>query len=197
MPEKVAKLLFDEKYCLGCVCKCKFCNNTEKCNPQSEKIFILDAGAGDGLSGLALRDVGFDETTAHIVGADVSPKMLEIAKERKCYDDTKLVDLNKPLPFATDSFDCIACVGTLTYIDPNSGALDEFVRITRPGGLICYTNRTDKLDGWNEAEEHLDSTGRWYQETDPIGPLPYLPKNEEYGKDVEVVISLYRVLDPE
>lgn len=195
MPETVAGILQDHKYCLGGKCTCNFCD-TARCNPQ-EKTRILDAGAGDGLSGLALRGAGFDEASTYIVGADVSPKMLEIAKDRGCYNETHTVDLNKPLPYATDSFDCVACVGTLTYVDPQSGALEEFVRITRPGGLIIYTNRTDKLDDWIGIEEHLDSTGRWYAECDPIGPVPYLPKNKEYGRDVEAVIMLYRVLDPE
>ena len=31
------------------------------------------------------------------------------------------------------------CVGTFTFGHVKSDALDEFVRITKPGGLICFT----------------------------------------------------------
>ena len=79
---------------------------------KNSKIRVLDAGAGDGLSGVALREAGFDESSAYISGNDISSAMLDIAKERKCYDDVKLVDLNKaPLPYKTDEFDVVTCTG--------------------------------------------------------------------------------------
>ena len=168
------------------------------CNPQNgHRLRILDAGAGDGLSGVALRTAGFDRASTHLAGNDISPGMLEIAEGRRCYDDTELVDLNECplLPYATDEFDAVTCTGTMTYINPKSGILEEFVRITRPGGYICYTNRTDKLDDWRGAESELERNGSWRKVAEPIGPIPYLPLNKEYGKDVEVVIFLYQVLE--
>jgi len=41
----------------------------------------VDLGCGTGLSGLAFRDC-----TEHMIGVDLSPEMIEKAKERKCYD---------------------------------------------------------------------------------------------------------------
>mmetsp|Transcript_41636 Transcript_41636/g.87328 ORF Transcript_41636/g.87328 Transcript_41636/m.87328 type:complete len:145 (+) Transcript_41636:69-503(+) len=38
-----------------------------------------------------------------------------------------------------------------------------------------------------------DGDGVWRRE-ELIGPIPYLPGNEEYGKEIEVVIFVYRVL---
>ena len=46
------------------------------------------------LSGVALRDAGWDEASTYLAGNDISSAMLDIAKERKCYDDIKLIDLN-------------------------------------------------------------------------------------------------------
>ena len=89
---------------------------------------------GDGLSGVALRGVGFDEALTYIAGSDISREMLKIAKERKCYDEIKVVDLNKkPLPYSNNEFDIVTCTGTMTYVDPKSGILEEFARITKVG----------------------------------------------------------------
>ena len=162
-------------------------------NPtQSGAYKIMDAGGGDGLSGVALREAGFDEKRFEIIGTDLSPAMLDIAKERKCYNKVEVVDLQKSLPYDTNSFDAILCIGTLTYVDPKSGVLDEFVRVTKTGGLICYSNRTDKLDGFKEEEERLVSEGKW-KEVSKVGPIPYLPDNPDYGDKVMVVIYMYCV----
>ena len=131
---------------------------------------------------------------AYIAGNDISPRMLDIAKDRGCYDEIMLVDMNeKPLPYDDNSFDFVTCIGTITYINPESGLLDEFVRITRPGGIVAYTNRTDKLDKWKKSELELERQGNWLLEQ-KIGPIPYLPQNKEYCRDIEVVILIYRVL---
>ena len=165
-------------------------------DPCCTRIKILDCGAGDGLSGVALRKAGcLDETSTYIAGNDISPRMLDVANDRRCYDEIKVVDLNKkPLPYSDNEFDVVTCTGTMTYINPNSGVLDEYIRITKPGGLICYTNRTDKLKDWKEAELKLEDKGLWKLQ-DKVGPIPYLPLNKDYGEDIRVVILLYQVLD--
>jgi len=152
---------------------------------------ILDLGAGDGLLGVALRQAGFEDTT--MVGTDISSEMLKVANHRGCYDDTRLVNLNEPLPFETDSFDAVTCIGTMTYVDPEARTLEEFVRVTKKGGYICYTNRTDKLKDWEGQEKRLEAEGKW-EPVAKIGPVPYLPKNPEYGDKVQAVLYLYRVL---
>ena len=51
---------------------------------------VLDAGAGDGLSGVALKEAGF----TNIIGTDLSPEMLAIAKERNVYSEVKIANLS-------------------------------------------------------------------------------------------------------
>jgi len=185
LPEIVAGVL-RERLVVGDTCKCPF--------HHSEKIRILDTGAGDGLSGVALREVGLDEASTYIAGSDISPQMLKIAKERKCYDEIEVVDLNKkPLPYCNNEFDIVTCTGTMTYVDPKSEVLEEFVRITKVGGFVCYTNRTDKLKEWKEAEREAIKKGLWLLEYESE-PIPYLPLNKEYGEDIKVVVKLWKVL---
>ena len=94
-----------------------------------ENIAVLDAGAGDGLSGEALRRVGF----ASLTGIDLSPGMIEIAASRGVYKQAKVADLSKTLPFSADEFDMVTIVGVMTYLAPGQ-AFDEIIRVTKPGG---------------------------------------------------------------
>merc|ERR1712113_1089327 len=72
MPEDCAKIL--KKYCPASRVK------TYK---------VLDAGAGDGLSGKAIADLGFEDVT----GSDLSPELVKIAEQRKIYKKAEVVDL--------------------------------------------------------------------------------------------------------
>merc|ERR1719473_2515182 len=109
-----------------------------------ESFKILDAGAGDGLSGKAISDQGFKEVT----GIDVSPELIKIAKKNKVYKTAEVADLNKPVKYRTDEFDAITIVGVMTYLDKDGCCLDEFCRVVKPGGYVIMTHRTDKTDSW-------------------------------------------------
>mmetsp|Transcript_20125 Transcript_20125/g.47107 ORF Transcript_20125/g.47107 Transcript_20125/m.47107 type:complete len:224 (-) Transcript_20125:107-778(-) len=150
---------------------------------------VLDSGAGNGLSGKALKAVGF----GNIVGIDLSPKMAEIAKTHGCYSSVEIVDLSQNLPFADGSFDIVTCVGVLSYLEPECGVLSEFCRIVKPGGLICYTNRSDKLEKWQSSQEALESASKW-KKVRISEALPYLPNHPEFGEHIKVVLHLYSVL---
>ena len=97
-------------------------------------IKILDAGCGSGLVGIELKKNGYK----NIVGADFSQSMIDLIPNN-LYKKIDLVDLNEPLPFKDDNFDAILCVGTFTYGHVKAEALDEFIRITKNNGFICFT----------------------------------------------------------
>jgi ubiquinone/menaquinone biosynthesis C-methylase UbiE len=114
----------------------------------NKKIKLFDAGCADGLSGLALRRSTSCDTTK-LIGGDITPAMLDIARTRNCYDELHVINLNQPLSkFENNTFDIITCVGTMTYVNPDGPCLNEFIRIVKNGGHIIYTNRTDKLDNF-------------------------------------------------
>mmetsp|Transcript_8 Transcript_8/g.22 ORF Transcript_8/g.22 Transcript_8/m.22 type:complete len:84 (-) Transcript_8:60-311(-) len=52
--------------------------------------------------------------------------------------------------------------------------------------LVCYTNRTDKLEAWKEAE----TSQLQLKVVDISEPLPYLPGNIEFADKVLVTIRL-------
>jgi len=97
-------------------------------------IKILDAGCGTGLVGVELKKFNY----TNIEGVDLSQKLLDLVP-KGYYNKLTRADLNKPIN-ATDSFyDAVMCVGTFTYGHVKPPALDEFVRIVKDKGLICFT----------------------------------------------------------
>ena len=95
---------------------------------------ILDLGCGTGLVGVHLLQHGF----SHIEGADISQEMMAHARERG-YADLHILKDGEPLPFNDGSFDIVTCVGVFTHGHLPASALDDILRIIRPGGLVCFT----------------------------------------------------------
>ena len=100
----------------------------------NNKCKILDAGCGTGLVGIELKKCGY----SNIDGVDFSQNMLDLIPQG-IYKKIEKVDLNKPLKFKPNMYDVIMCVGTFTYGHVKPQALDELIRITKNGGLICFT----------------------------------------------------------
>lgn len=148
---------------------------------------VLDAGAGTGLVGQALANYGYNQ----IVAADLSPGMLQLAREKRVYRDFHQVVLGEVLPFAGNSFDAVISVGVLTLGHAPTAAFDELIRITIPGGHIVFTLRTDVYEhnGFKEKQKMLENEGRWL--LDSAGqPFQPMPKGEP---DVYHQVWAYRV----
>ncbi|XXJ19105.1 class I SAM-dependent DNA methyltransferase [Desulfovibrio caledoniensis] len=103
-------------------------------SPESK---VLDAGCGTGLVGQAMSELGY----SRIEAMDFSRDMLKVAEAKDVYGDIHHADMNRRLAFDDNSYDATICVGALTYAHVGPEVFDEFVRITRPGGFICFTVR--------------------------------------------------------
>lgn len=73
--------------------------------------FLLDIGAGSGLSGEILTEEGHEW-----VGVDVSGGMLEVALEREVEGDLFLADIGQGFPFRPGSFDGAISVSVLQWL---------------------------------------------------------------------------------
>lgn len=94
---------------------------------------VLDVGCGTGLSGLALRQAGF----ASIDGCDLSPGMLEKAARINLYGRLFECDLNKPpLDCPPAHYGALAAVGVFSFGHVQANAIDEMLRVVRPGGAL-------------------------------------------------------------
>lgn len=145
---------------------------------------VLDAGCGTGLVGVALRAHGY---LGALHGADASAESLDLAAGRALYQSLSVVDLQQALPWGTDSFGGLACVGVMTYVPDVEQCFREFARVVRGGGVVVVTQRDDIWDdrGTQDAIDRLADDNVW----EPIvitEPQPYLPGNADFGDEIGV-----------
>ncbi len=101
---------------------------------------ILEVGVGTGLS------LPSYSSTTKVVGIDISEPMLDKARQRvkeQRLDHVESIAVGdaENLDFATASFDVVVAQYVVTAVPHPERALDEFVRVVRPGGEIVITSR--------------------------------------------------------
>lgn len=89
--------------------------------------------------------------------------MLEKAKAKGVYTRLHQGDLTGRLDLAEQSYDAIICVGTFTCGHVGLEAFDKLIRITKPGGLLCFTVRDQawEEDNYRIAMDKLEKSGIW------------------------------------
>ena len=112
----------------------KECVEVFKKYTKVKNIKIFDAGCGTGLVGLELKKFGYNNYD----GADLSQKLLDLVP-KNLYKKLIKADLNKKIQSEDNSYDAVMCVGTFTFGHVKPNALEEFIRITKNNGLICFT----------------------------------------------------------
>ena len=144
---------------------------------------IYDAGCGTGLVGVELKKYGF----SNFFGADLSQKLLDLVP-KNLYQKLIKVDLNKPIDLQDNFYDATMCVGTFTFGHVKPKALDEFVRITKKDGLICFTINEGiyKEYGFDKKIENFKQENKWEE-------LEFFKSDYIASKDVNAWLGLYRV----
>ena len=108
---------------------------------------VVDVACGSGALTRAVRS----RTTARVVGIDVNPGMLAVAR-RHGGDIEYAEGDGQDLPFATGEFDVAACqFGVMFYPDPARG-LTELARVGGRGALAVW-DAIDRSDGYVAMQE--------------------------------------------
>ena len=149
----------------------------------NKNISIYDAGCGTGLVGVELKKYGFSK----FYGADLSQKLLDLVPNG-LYKTLDKVDLNKSIKNKDSSFDAVMCVGTFTYGHVKPQALDEFIRITKNEGLICFTINEGIYEeyGFDQKIEKLNNDNLWKE-------IEFFKSDYIASKDVNAWLGLYKV----
>ena len=150
---------------------------------KNKDILIFDAGCGTGLVGIELNKYGFK----NFHGADLSQTLLD-SVPNNLYQKLTKVDLNKTIDAKDNSYDAVMCVGTFTFGHVKPNALDEFVRITKSGGLICFTINEGIHEeyGFDKKIISLNENNKWKE-------LEFFKSDYIASKDVNAWLGLYRV----
>jgi SAM-dependent methyltransferase len=98
---------------------------------------VLEVGCGMGQ--FAERLVG--EIDLELVAVDLSPRMVELARERGV--DARVGDAQR-LAFRDAQFDCVVANWMLYHVDDLELALAEFVRVLVPGGRLVAATVGEK-----------------------------------------------------
>ena len=149
-----------------------------------KNIKIYDAGCGTGLVGVELKKFGF----SNFHGADLSQKLLDLVPSG-LYKSLEKVDLNKTINHKDNSFDAVMCVGTFTFGHVKPPALDEFVRITKNSGLICFTINEGIYEeyGFDIKLDQLKKENKWKE-------IEFFKSDYIASKDVNAWLGLYEVI---
>ncbi len=143
---------------------------------------VLDAGAGTGLMGEILAPLGYGD----LVGIDISLNMLELARSKGVYKDLRQMALGGQLDLPTDAFAAVVSTGVFAAGHAPPESFDELIRVTRPGGYVIFSVRTDVYvdRGFEDKQEALQREGKW-QLVETSEPFSHL-RFEDPGLKVQI-----------
>jgi len=103
---------------------------------------VLDVATGTGRLPITL--LNHTDFQGHIIGADLSRRMLSIAAYKLQPFGDRVSFVWTPaenLPFEDDTFEVVTCLESLEFMTHPAQVMGELVRVLRPGGILLTTNR--------------------------------------------------------
>ncbi|KAK3794459.1 hypothetical protein RRG08_013894 [Elysia crispata] len=161
----------------------------EKLFPDKTNVRLLDAGAGTGLTGEKLYNLGY----TNIDAVEPITKFTEIIKERGHYRRImkQAVGIDIPLDTPDNTYDAVCTVGAFGPGAIPPGAFMEFIRVTKPGECKSFKKfiRVTQPGGYiiNCMREEYLWTVPQYRDT----LQPYLKDLEKQGLLKEIEWSVY------
>jgi predicted TPR repeat methyltransferase len=95
---------------------------------------VLDLGCGTGLAGERLRPVA-----RRLVGVDLSPNMIERARDKRVYDELHVGEVTAFMQQAEAAFDAIVAADVLVYIGNLDPVFAAARRTLRAGGRFAFS----------------------------------------------------------
>jgi len=151
---------------------------------NNKEIKIYDAGCGTGLVGVELKKCGY----RNFDGADLSQKLLDLVP-KDLYQNLSKVDLNQSLDIKDNEYEAVLCVGTFTFGHVKPPALDEFIRIIKNKGLLCFTINEGIYEeyGFDKKIKELTENNLWKKKE-------FFKSNYIASKNVNAWLGIYEVI---
>jgi len=111
----------------------------------------IDLGCGTGLAGVAFRDL-----CGNLAGIDLSPRMIDRARERGVYDNLRVGDVVALLEADQGRYDLLICADVFPYIGNVQPLLTAVSSHARDGALFAFSTELE-----TEADFVLRPSGRY------------------------------------
>jgi predicted TPR repeat methyltransferase len=159
-----------------------------------KKYDALDLGCGTGLCGVHFRDI-----SRRLTGVDLSPKMIEKARETNVYDELHVRDVIDALRAPDVSYDLIVAADVFIYVGDLAPVFDACRTVLRPGGLFVFSlEATDDGESFvlRPTARYAHSVGyiRRLSEANGLNEVRYekIPIRKEAGSFVEGCLFVLR-----
>ena len=116
------------------------CRETLSRMHMTSKDSILDVGCG---TGALLHLLHTTLPDADLAGADPSPEMLTVARNRLPATIALKQGWAEMIPFSSNTFDIVVSCNVFHYIRQPNEALNELGRVLQKGGQLGFTHRDD------------------------------------------------------
>jgi predicted TPR repeat methyltransferase len=162
---------------------------------ERHNLAILDLGCGSGLAGVCLKP-----WASVIVGVDLSPEMISLARDRNIYDRLEVSEITDWLGRTEDVFDLIVACECLNYFGDLHPVISAAARRLNRDGILGLT-----VERGEQYPFRLTDTGRYAHHPDHLRDvaaqcgMAVTSMDEgflrlEYGAEV---IGLYAILRKE
>jgi len=143
-----------------------------------ENLNILDLGCGTGLSGIPFKD-----SSAHLIGIDLSKNMLKRAENKKIYDELIHGDLTEEIDKIDKKFDLVISTDTLIYVGKLETIFNKVYNKLNKNGLFAFSTEEN-----NSKEQYvITPSGRFKHSDDYIKEIA-LQNNFETITSEETIV---------
>ena len=158
--------------------------DTFKKYANNKEIKIYDAGCGTGLVGVELKKNSY----TNFDGVDLSQKLLDLVPNG-LYQNLSKVDLNQRLDIKDNEYEAVLCVGTFTFGHVKPPALNEFIRIIKNKGLLCFTINEGIYEeyGFDKKIKELTENNLWKKKE-------FFKSDYIASKNVNAWLGLYEII---
>lgn len=115
---------------------------TDRLNPRGGKVLEVSIGPGVNLPFLVCR-----EDVGEIFGLDISPGQLNRCREYVAGKGWKVwlqLGNAENLPYHDETFSAVFHIGGINFFDNKKQAIDEMIRVAKPGARILICDETEK-----------------------------------------------------
>jgi predicted TPR repeat methyltransferase len=116
-----------------------------------QNLAVLDLGCGTGLAG-----VQFKYRASRLIGVDISPAMIELARARNLYDRLDVAEITAWLERSSERFELIVCCDCLIYFGDLRQVLLPLADRLCPKGVLAFT-----LERGDRYPHRLTDSGRY------------------------------------